>query len=210
VGNNGGRVVVWCTGVDGRWNNWPVMPNFVPLVNETLHHLASGPTRGLENRRLNAGQEIVWAGPAAPAVGRVTITRPDGHKVELAPSAGSGRDVLSYNDTFVPGLYTLRFDKTEVPQPVYYGVGLDRRELDTTALSAADQKWLTDRGFLERRLESPADLGSAVGAANTGDELWPLLALALLASLLSETLMTWRMVRHQSRVDVAGAGPAVS
>lgn len=206
IGNSGGRVALWLTSADAKWNNWPVMPNFVPLVNETLYHLASGQTRGLENRRLNAGQEIVWAGPEEPLVQTVAITRPDGAKVELAPRVSNGRSVLSYNDTFLPGLYALRFDKTEIPQPVYYGVGVDRRELDAAALAASDHKWLADRGYLERRLENPSELASAVGAVNKGSELWPILAVILLASLLFETFMTWRLMRHQSQVDVAAAG----
>jgi hypothetical protein len=211
IGNNGGRVAVWLTSVDAKWNNWPVMPNFVPLVNETLYHLASGQLRGLENRKLNAGQEIVWAGPAEPAVERVAITRPDGSKVELAPRISNGRHVLSYNDTFLPGLYELRPNKTELPQPVFYGVGIDRRELDGTALATSDHRWLTDRGYLERRLTEPGELAGAVGAVNKGNELWPWLAAILLLSLLFETFMTWRMIRHQTQVDVAGAGaPAAS
>ena len=40
---------------------------------------------------------------------------------------------------------------------------------------------------------------------NKGDELWPMLAMALLVSLLCETLMTWRMVRHQGRASVRDA-----
>jgi hypothetical protein len=230
IGNSGGRVALWLTSVDAKWNNWPVMPNFVPLVNETLYHLASGQTRGLENRRLNAGQEIVWAGqplpveggpaapppdpsakaapppPPVPVVQRITVARPDGSTAEVSPRTSNGRQVLSYNDTFLPGLYALRFDKTEVPQPVYYGVGIDRRELDATALAAGDHKWLADRGYLERRLENPGELASAVGAVNKGSELWPILAVVLLASLLFETFMTWRLMRHQNQVDVAASG----
>lgn len=206
IGNSGGRVALWLTSADAKWNNWPVMPNFVPLVNETLYHLASGQTRGLENRRLNAGQEIVWAGPELPLVQNVSITRPDNSKVQVAPRVSNGRSVLSYNDTFLPGLYALRFDKTEVPQPVYYGVGIDRRELDATALAPSDHKWLAERGYLERRLETPGELASAVGTVNKGSELWPILAVILLASLLFETFMTWRLMRHQTQVDVAAAG----
>ena len=118
----------------------------------------------------------------------------------------NGRPVLSYNDTFLPGLYELRFNKTGIPEPVYYGVGIDRRELDATAMAGSDHKWLADRGYLERRLENPGELASAVGAVNKGSELWPMLAAILLASLLFETFMTWRVSHHQTQVDVAAAG----
>ena len=54
VGAGGGRVVVWATSVDGGWNNWPIMLNFVPLVHETIYHLASGQTQGLQHQHLDA------------------------------------------------------------------------------------------------------------------------------------------------------------
>jgi hypothetical protein len=203
MGTLGGRVAVWTTDAGGAWNNWHVLPHFVPLVNETLYHLAAGQTRGLENRRLNAGQEIVWAGPAEPPVKRATLTRPDGSTVDLSPRLVNGRHVLSYNDTFLPGLYALRFDQTAVPQPVYFGVGIDPRELDAAALAESDHRWLADRGFIEKRLAGPQELASAVGAVNKGRDVWPILAGVLLLTLVSETLMTWRMIRHQAPADLA-------
>lgn len=206
VGRNGGRVMVWATSADRKWNNWPTMPNFVPLVNETLFHLAASRTRGQENRRLEAGEPIEWTAPARPPVQRAEITRPDGTKAEAYPTLSNGRHVLRYADTALPGLYTIRFTPTDIPQPVYYGVGLDRREMDNTPLSEADLKWLQDRGHLAPEARIPPDqLAAAVGAGGrTGtSELWPLLAVALLGLLVFETFMTWRMARHQQAEVVA-------
>jgi hypothetical protein len=199
LGTKGGRVALWCTSVDLAWNNWPVLPNFVPLVNETLFHLAAGPTRDTDNRQLKSGQEILWAGPAAPRVNRATMTRPDGTRVDLPPPRlANGRQVISYNETFTPGLYTLQFDQTAMPQPVYFGVGVDPRELDPASLSPSDQKWLADRGFVDGRLKDSSELASAVGAMNPGRDLLPYLSGILLAALVCETLMTWRVARHQT------------
>jgi hypothetical protein len=205
LGTKGGRVALWCTSADATWNNWPVQPNFVPLVNETLFHLAAGPTRDTDNRQLKSGHEIFWTGPAAPRVNRATVTRPDGKRVDLPPPrVASGRQVVSYNDAFTPGLYTLQFDQTAMP-PVYFGVGVDPRELDPASLSASDQKWLADRGFVDRRLKDSSELASAVGAANEGRDLLPYFAGILLAALVFETLMTWRVARHQTPPDVTDA-----
>ncbi|MBW3613471.1 MAG: hypothetical protein KY392_06395, partial [Chloroflexi bacterium] len=71
-----GRICVWLTSADARWNNWPAMRNFTPLVNETLYHLAATHTGGTENRRLEAGQAIVWTGKPGQAVTKAEITRP--------------------------------------------------------------------------------------------------------------------------------------
>ena len=200
MGSNGGRVVVWSTSVDktSAWNNWPAMPAFVPLVNVTVHHLASGQTKGMENRRLESGQPIVWSGPSTLGVGKVAITRPDGSTIDRRPVLRDGRHVLSYADTYLPGKYELRFDKPEV-QPVYYGVGIDRRELDEATLTDADRAWLTSANhkFVDDKIDA-AGITTALGGANKGSDLWPLLAGFVLLMLLFETFMTWRLMNRQS------------
>ena len=204
VGRNGGRLVVWCTSADGAWNNWPLMPNFVPLVNETVYHLARG-NSSQEQRRIDAGSPIEWSGPADPPVKFVTITRPDGKTVTRQATLSGGRQRVTYNDTADPGLYTLRFDPTEVPQPVYFAVGIDRAELDPATLSEADYAWLKSRGFVDRRI-TPDDIPAALGAATPAAELSRWLALGVLGLLVFETVMTRRMVRLQA--TPAGAVPA--
>jgi hypothetical protein len=209
VGAAGGRVVVWTTSADGSWNNLPLLPNFVPLVNETVYHLASGTTAGLKNRSFEAGGPIEWSGPATPAVQVARITRPDGKVVEKKPSVSNGRQRITYHDTGDPGLYAVRFEPTEVqPQPVFYGFGINRKELDNATLTAADLTWLTDRGYLEKRVESGTgeELAAAVGGVNKGFELWPWLGVGVLGLLVFETVMTRRMVNLQNKVDVAGSG----
>jgi hypothetical protein len=204
VGTQGGRVVAWASGVDGgAWNNWPLQPQFVPLVNETLYHLVSGQNRGLENRMIQAGRDIVWTGPADPRVAKATLTRPDATNVNLTPRHVNTRQSLSYNDTFLPGLYQLRFDQTAVAQPIYFGVGIDPRELAPLTLSPGDVRKLTDRGFLEKRLKDRTEIAAAVGAVNKGRDLWPWVAVVLLATLVFETFMTWRVMRHQVAVQTA-------
>jgi hypothetical protein len=196
VGRNGGRVVVWCTSADGAWNNWPLMPNFVPLVNETVFHLSSAGSEPAQ-RRITAGAPIEWSAPADPRVTSAAITRPDGKVVPRQPSLSAGRQRLTYNDTAEPGLYTLRFEPTSIPQPAYFAVNIDRRELDPATLTEADYAWLQRRKFIDARIR-PQDLATAVGGTSPGAELWRWLAPGVLALLVFETVMTRRMVRLQA------------
>lgn len=194
VGRSGGRVVVWCTSADGGWNNWPLMPNFVPLVNETIHHLAGAGAAASERRRLEAGMPIEWSAVAEPKVESATLTRPDGTAVPKQPILSGGRQRISHNDTAEPGLYTLRFEPTEIPQPVYFGVNIDRRELDPATLGEADYAWLKDRGFVQATIQ-PEEVAAALGGGSSGGaELWRWLALGVLGLLVFETLMTRKMV----------------
>jgi len=206
-GPNGGIVAVWCTSVDGSWNNWHLMPNFVPLVNETLYHLAAGQTRGHENRGIEAGQPIEWTGPAKPAAQSVQITLPDGSSVQRVPVMNNGRWMVTYPDTFLPGIYKLQFQPTEI-QTAFYGVNIDRRELDNTALSKDDVDWLASGRFLDPAHPQidAGDLAVVIRKENKGKELWGWLGGLLLASLLFETYMTYRLIGSQKRLDVASAG----
>ncbi|MDB5356745.1 MAG: hypothetical protein JWN24_3198 [Phycisphaerales bacterium] len=204
-----GRVAVWCTSVDGAWNNWPAMPNFVPLVNETVYHLCSPQTRSQNSGNLEAGSSIAWSGPANPGVQEVDVTLPDGSTDKGRKATyRNGRWEFQYPNAFLPGLYQLRFNPTEVPQPIFYGVAIDRRELDNTPLSSSDQDWLTRGGFLDQ--QSPQvkaeTVASIITQEDKGIEMWKWLGGLVLLSLVAETFMTYRMAGLQQKVDVTGAG----
>jgi hypothetical protein len=213
MGRNGGSIVVWCTSVDGEWNNWPLMPNFVPLVNETIYHLSSGQTRGLDNRMLHAGEPLVWTGSASRPVQAVDVTLPDGSiDGNKSPTLANGRYEFRYNDAYLPGLYALHFTPTEIkPQPIYYGVGIDPRELDARTLSAEDQKRLADAGFLDKDHPISTDeLAAIIRRENRGSDMWKWLAMFVLLNLLAETYLTHRLVKAQKGVNVIAAlGPNV-
>jgi len=213
MGRNGGRIVVWCTSVDGEWNNWPLMPNFVPLVNETIYHLSSGQTRGLDNRALHAGEPLVWTGSTAHPPQAIDVTLPDGTiDGNRSPTLANGRYEFRYNDAFLPGLYALHFTPTDIkPQPIYYGVGIDPKELDQRSLSTTDQKRLADAGFLDDdHAISIDDLSAVIRRENPGTDLWKWLAMFVMLNLLAETYLTYRLIRVQKNVSVAAAmGPNV-
>ena len=234
VGSNGGRVMVWTSPVDSTsgWNNWTTLRSFAPMVNVTLYHLASGQTKGQENKRLDSGQPLVWTSPSiryaggatddsggtrgnekpelvfadgtvTPLIRSAEVVLPDGTKSQIRPITRDGRQILRFSDTFLPGKYEVRFDQTAL-KPVYFGVGIDRRELDETALNDEDRKWFSadDHKFIERSIAA-ADLSVALGGGNKGSQIWPYIAGLLLGILLFETFMTYWMIRRQNCPAVA-------
>lgn len=195
LGGNGGRSVLWTTGVENlRWSNIVLGANFVPLAHETLYTLASGQGRSAV-RRLDAGQPMTWTGPSNPAIESVTIARPDGKPARAPqPALVGGKFVIDYSDTFVPGLYALSFKPASIPQPVHYAVGIDKNELDPRNLSDGDVASLVERGFLRKAI-APADIATIFEAREQGTELWPYVAVLVLALLVVETWFTRRAVR---------------
>lgn len=205
-GSNGGKVVIWTTSVDGAWNNWNLMPNFVPLVIETIYYLSAPQMRGRENRGIPAGQSIEWSGPARPAVEFATITLPDGTKVQRAATFNDGRWIVTYPDTYLPGIYRMDFAPREI-EPAYYAVNIDLQELDPTMLDGNDIDWLRRNQYLDRAHPTIAatDLPALLRRDNSATELWGVLAAVLLVSLLIETFLTYRLIGSQKSVDVVNA-----
>jgi len=195
VGGSGGRVITWTSNVDALWNNLPVVTNFVPLVQETVLHLSAGAS-GARARRLESGQTLVWTGDSATPISEATISRPDGTERKVQPIVTNGKNVLTYNDTQLPGLYAIHFQPPSVPQPVYFTVNIDKAELDPMILSDADVEWLKTRKYLVDRI-TVEGLDKALGTENRGVELWPYTAVLLLFLLVGEMVVALLAVRLQ-------------
>lgn len=200
VGNLGGRVVLWTVAADGTGSTLPLAQNFVPLVDETVFYLASGRNQKTP-RQLDAGGRLAWTGPATQAVRSIRVLRPDGLEVSnLQPRLVNDTYVFSYEDTYLPGLYELRFEPASIPQPVYYSVNIDRHELDPTTLSVADIETLKHEKYLNNRLTRET-LSDAFQLKVSGTEIWKYAALLVLALLVMETLLTYRAIKLQSGRD---------
>jgi hypothetical protein len=202
LGKSGGRVVVWTSPVNGTWNFLHTSPVVVPLVQETLFHLASG-SAGDTVRQADAGQTLVWSGPLSPAVESAKALLPDGTSKPLTVQLRGEKYVTSFNDTFLPGLYEMRFVPASVPQPVYYSVNIDRQELDFTSLAAADVKWLEDKGIIKDRITAET-VPQALEAMAGGVELWGLLGFLVLALLVVEVAITRNLAKEAQIVPERG------
>jgi hypothetical protein len=227
VGKLGGKAVVWTTSVGNLdWNNLPLVPNFLPLVNETLFELASGQDSG-QRRRLEAGQPLTWTGPTVQAIDAVQLLCPDGATLQLHPEIRGDHYYVEERDTALPGLYEMRFTApakagATAPPAAYFSVNISPDELDPAVLAADDLDWFKTHGFLTgaislaaaspRAATAPAATASAPSAATSGTvtltqaleathggmDFWSYLALLLLVFLVLEVLMTFILVRRQS------------
>jgi hypothetical protein len=177
-----------------------------------LRDAAGGPGTAGSGGTAAGGQQLVFPdGTVSPPVQWAEAVSPSGVKTRVRPVTRDGRQWAFFGETFEPGRYEVRFDQSQLP-PVYYGVGIDPAELDETTLTLDDRKWLSadDHKFVEKTIEAGDLAGTlAVGGTRKGQDLWPWLAAVLLAILLSETFMTYRMVRRQAGPATAvGALPA--
>jgi hypothetical protein len=213
MGKLGGRAVVWTTSVgDLSWSNLPLVTNFVPLVNETLFHLASSQNAG-QPRQVDAGQPLAWSGPAAQPIESVVVDFPDGASRTLQPELRGDHYYVEERDTALPGLYKMSFSAparagATAPPAAYFSVAIDREELDPAVLSPSDTDWFKGHGYLKGVI-TPQELPKALEATHGGLDLWWILGVLVLGFLILEILMTYRLVRQQAGETLAQEGLAM-
>jgi hypothetical protein len=177
-----GRLLLYTSSLDRDWNDLPIHPGFLPLLQQAARYLARTTWR-------QPGGEIVVGRPREIEVGpedrRLEVVAPSGKKTLFEADRVAGRPQVAFSGTDEPGFYRVsaaRGDGPLRPRPGSdFAVNIDPRGSDT------------------RRIE-PASLpegGSAVAEAAPSRpkrrvELWHALAAALLIVLLGESLITRR------------------
>jgi hypothetical protein len=205
IGPSGGHVVLWTSSADGRTNTLPLLGTFVPLVQETLLHLAGPSVGATYGHQLESGQSITHTSTSSQKIISASLSRSgDPGSIPTTLSTRGGRTTIRSEDTFAPGLYEMRFVPSEIPQPIYYTVALPPREFDPALVSESDIEWLKQNASLKGRL-TEGQLSSIMAAPGSGQELWPMLAIGVLALLLLETFVTYRMIKLQATPPSAGS-----
>ncbi len=212
VGDSGGQVVIWTTGVDGHWNDWPLQAgSFLPLVNQTVYELAMGAKRLTDRPYINPGAPIVWTGSDKPAIESATILDPHGLIHSVTPQLITGGHYLvTWNHTGLPGLYTLSFKPAKSRANVYFNVNINRSNLNPATLSAADMQWLTSHDYIRKQI-STREIATALGTVSRNFSLWPILAILVLLMLLVEAWLCRNMAQLIRPADLpANELPAMS
>ena len=207
VGSSGGRLLVWTTGVGGQLNDWPtVAASFVPLVNESVQHLALTGRELSSRRELNPGGMLVWTGPSQPPITSAQLTLPDKRIIPLHPRLEPGNQYLiTSSHTAEPGLYRLTLAPHRNRSPIYYCVAIDPRQLAPAELTAADMHWMHNHGFISGSI-TPDQAASILGTAVGGLSLWPLIAILVLVVMVLEGWLCRRLGRLQSDDETIASG----
>ncbi|MCR9199620.1 MAG: VWA domain-containing protein [Planctomycetaceae bacterium] len=103
-----GVVLMLTTSCDDDWNDLPLQPSFVPLMQQLVATMA---TRLSPQINLQTGEAAVCFYPAtaedtADSIA-LTLTRPDGSRQPVTGERQGDRYVLNYGDTLQPGVYRL-------------------------------------------------------------------------------------------------------
>ena len=173
-----GRVLLFTSSIDRDWNDLPIHPAFLPLVQQIAHYLARVPATG-GTATLVAGESRRFE--VSSDVARVWVTSPGGQRVALEVSASSE---VTFTGTDELGAYrvaTAPADGDPIERPeLAFAVNAAPRASDvrpwTVAVPAAG--------------DEATEGGAAVGSRRV--ELWHGIAAGLLLFLFGEALLTRR------------------
>lgn len=124
-----GRLIVVATTADTQWTVLPMLPAYLPLVQELAARAVGSQ---FHDRNLLVGQPLA---PASRRLAResVEIERPDGRKDTLRPAGEA--TTWEYDDTEISGLYQAR--STTTADADVFAVSVDPAESDLTRLDPA-------------------------------------------------------------------------
>lgn len=194
-----GTCLAFLSTVDADWNRAPAFDVFYVLFwREILLHLSL--TRE-PKRHFAVGEvfeELLSQKEYSP---EVRITRPDGQPTIQSPQAlkdNTKQFRLRFDNTQLPGIYTVDFGPTAQKKPIYFAVNIDSREGDLTTF---DTKNL-DKALTGVKIEDiGADSMDKWLAENSGegsiDEYWRYFLYAAIALLVLESVLAMLFGRRR-------------
>jgi hypothetical protein len=186
-----GKVIQVATTADADWTSWPLHQSYPPVMEQLVMQSAAG---RVAERNLLVGQPLQQSFPASAIGAAATVRRPSGPSAALKLAADGESALLKYDNTDLSGSY-----RVSVGSPVgtesNFAVNVlpaesDPTRLDLVALKAAVPGWdfVYDNNWRPLR-----DNAASVG--HRGELHRPLLW-AVLALLLTESLLAWRFGHH--------------
>jgi hypothetical protein len=178
-----GRLLLFTSTVDRDWDDLPIRPGYLPLMQQAARHLARSPLREPEPGGI-VGRP--YAIPLGRGDSRLEVRLPSGQSHLYEPGEVTGRENLVYLDTEEPGFYRVLAAASAAGQlrerpAAEFVINVDPRESDLRHVAPAKAEG--------RRL------AAATSRARPGMrrvELWHGVALALLLLLFGEALLVRR------------------
>ncbi len=179
-----GRVIQSSIPADADWSNMPVKPVYVPLMQQLVTYLAS---KVYPPRNVNVGESIMAILPPSMAGKDARLTGPGDLDLQLTAKKKRHESIVRYDQTTRPGIYTLNLPEPKKTE-VQYVVSTDREESDLKRLTDA-QISSTVNAMNATLVSAPSDYLERTAERRVGQELWQMIALALLGLLFIEILL---------------------
>lgn len=122
-----GKIILFAGGAVTGSSDFPIKGLFSPLVNRCIRYLAQAANRMPDG--FTVGKSINFSTDRKAAL--YEIRKSDGTREKPAVEVRDNRFLITYNNTDLPGIYTLMTDGVEI---AYAAVNCDPRESDTRSV----------------------------------------------------------------------------
>jgi hypothetical protein len=187
-----GRVIAIASSANAQWNNLPLQPVFVPLMQRLVTYLATQSAAPLSQ---SCGSLLRVSLRKDQAKAQFTLTDPQNKTHELKPRLDKeGNVFIETNETFFPGIYELRDDAVKSAPPKRYAFNLNSAESALQTLPAAKTKETATR-LGASFAENHDDYARLDRTRRHGTEIWHWVLLAVLLFLFGEVFLQQRISR---------------
>ncbi len=177
-----GRVMLFTSSIDRAWNDLPIHPGYLPMMQQLVRYLARKPGQPGRRSVLVGRSALIRVGPDDT---RLEIRAPGDTHTVIESEVFEGRKLTRFDATDRPGFYrvlaTDRVGKTRAREEATFAVNLDPRGSDLRT-ATADQ--LPTAGAATATLAGTSHQRRV--------ELWHALAIGLLLLLLLESVLVLR------------------
>jgi hypothetical protein len=172
-----GRLMLFASTVDRDWNDLPIHPGYLPLVQQAARYLARSPVEDRDTEIVVGRARVL---PVTAGDQRLEVVSPDGHRTVFEGARLRGRTEVTFTGVDVPGFYEVTVEREAgVAQAMGFVANLDPRGSDTRRLPPS-----------ALRAGSGPAAAAPPGEAKRRVELWHALAAALLGFLFLEAVLT--------------------
>lgn len=191
-----GAIILWTTSLNADWTNFPMTPDFLPLLQNLMIYLSSSvkppvnllPGESLlysSNKPITGGIET---SDQIPKNLQMKIITPDGKKHLVKADQLNDEKVLEWEDTWERGLYTVTATNTP---PRYFSVSADGKESDLSLFDSAAAK-STQADTIMQFIDNDNQLLAAIKQETGIVEWWKFFIFAAIALLCLELFFSWR------------------
>ncbi len=185
-----GRVVLVATSADTTWTPMPLLPSYVPLVQEMLAFCLADRMTG---RNVTAGEPLRGTVAATAESGSVEVRTPEGERRKVRLSGLGNRRDWTFTATWQTGVYAVR---TAAPdeQEQLFAANVDTAESDLAQVGLDRLRGEVWPGipFEYKTTWQEPDRPQTVALRGGPGRLHLVLLGAALCLLLAETFLAWR------------------
>jgi hypothetical protein len=177
-----GRVLLFTSGLDPAWSDFPLTGAFLPFVHETIRYLAQASSKEASSFEIGEGA-TVWL-PALPEGGSVLVRSPLGEERAVAPKAGPGGFAVELADAREPGFWVFTSSRGDTLAAFAVNVPASESDLSRISPNEIESRFAAERSQV---LDAGGNLAEQVRQARVGREIGGRFLWAAALFLLLET-----------------------